>query len=70
MSKILGLSYGISRANEADQYRQGFFTPNAADRNAQKRGTLMQSNTTRYAGSHKGLMSFKDGAQLNRDLLE
>ena len=72
MSKILGLSYGISRANVADQYRQrdGFFTPNSTDRNAQKRGTLMQSNTTRYAGSHKGLMSFKDGAQLNRDLID
>ena len=72
MSKILGLSYGISRANVADQYRQrdGFFTPNSIDRNAQKRGTLMQSNTTRYAGSHKGLMSFKDGAQLNRDLID
>ena len=70
MSKILGLSYGISRANVADQYRQGFFTPNATDANKQKRGTLMQSNTTRYAGSHKGLMSFKDGAQLNRDLID
>ena len=31
---------------------------------------MMQSNTTRYAGSHKGLMSFKDWAQLNRDLLD
>ena len=70
MSKILGLSYGISRANVADQYRQGFFTPNATDAARQKRGTLMQSNTTRYAGSHKGLMSFKDGAQLNRDLVD
>ena len=70
MSKILGLSYGISRASVADQYRQGFFTPNATDAARQKRGTMMQSNTTRYAGSHKGLMSFKDGAQLNRDLID
>ena len=38
--------------------------------NRQNRKTLMQANTTTYAGSHKGLMSFKDGSQLNRDLLD
>ena len=38
--------------------------------NRQNRKTLMQADTTRYSGSHKGLMSFKDGAQLSRDLLD
>ena len=72
MSKILGLAYGRSQEPLAGNYRlrQGFFTPTDVDANRQKRNTMMQSNTTRYAGSHKGLMSFKDGAQLNRDLLD
>ena len=66
------LQYGRTGEGNAGQYRlrAGFMTPNIFDRNAQKRNTVMQANSTRYGGDHKGLMSFRDGYQLNRDLLD
>jgi len=72
MSKILGFSYGLEHYQAANAYRrrQGFYTPTDVDPNRQKRGTLMQSNTTHWGGDHKGLMSFRDGQKLNRDLLD
>ena len=72
MSRILGLQYGRTSEDMAGAYRQraGFYTPDAVDRNRQKRNTMMQANSTRYGGDHKGLMSFRDGIQLNRDLLD
>ena len=72
MSRILGLQYGRTGEDRAGAYRQraGFYTPDAVDRNRQKRNTMMQANSTRYGGDHKGLMSFRDGYQLNRDLLD
>ena len=72
MSRFLGYGFGNEDTNiaRARDYRNGFNTPDDVDPNKQNRKTLMQSNTTKYAWSHKGLMSFKDGAQLNRDLLD
>ena len=77
MSRILGLQYGRTGEDNARNYRlrEGFTTPQAtlADpfpSNPQTRGTKMQANSTRYHGDHKGLMSFRDGYQLNRDLLD
>ena len=72
MSRILGLQYGRTNDVRAGEYRrrEGFWTPNEVAGNAQHRGTKMQANSTRYGGDHKGLMSFRDGYQLNRDLLD
>ena len=80
MSRYLGYGFGREFTGDAADYRNGFFTPVATPAqilrdptlglNRQNRKTLMQADTTRYAGSHKGLMSFKDGAQLSRDLLD
>ena len=76
MSRYLGYGFGREFSDEAANFRNGFLTPAldisdpTTQINRQNRKTLMQANTTRYAGSHKGLMSFKDGAQLSRDLLD
>ena len=76
MSKFLGYGFGREYTAEAANYRNGFLTPDidptdlTTNINRQNRKTLMQANTTKYAGSHKGLMSFKDGAQLNGDILD
>ena len=80
MSRYLGYGFGREFTADAANYRNGFTTPVATPQeiladptlglNRQNRKTLMQANTTKYAGSHKGLMSFKDGAQLNRDLVD
>lgn len=76
MSKYLGYGFGREFQNEAANYRNGFLTPEVdladptTQLNRQNRKTQMQANTTKYGGSHKGLMSFKDGAQLNKDLLD
>ena len=75
MSRILGLQYGGTNEGDARNYRlrEGFTTPDGTllpVSNPQQRGTKMQANSTRYGGDHKGLMSFRDGYQLNRDLLD
>jgi len=76
MSRFLGYGFGREYTAEAANYRNGFLTPEidvndpTTALSRQNRKTQMQANTTKYAGSHKGLMSFKDGAQLNRDLLD
>ena len=76
MSRYLGYGFGREFTAEAANFRNGFLTPAldvgdpTTQINRQNRKTLMQANTTKYAGSHKGLMSFKDGSQLNRDLLD
>ena len=76
MSRYLGYGFGREYTDVARDYRNGFLTPEidltdpTTTQNRQNRKTLMQANTTKYAGSHKGLMSFKDGSQLNRDLLD
>ena len=73
MSKILtGLGYARTPAanTQAANYRRGYYTPNSFDANRQPRGTLMQANTTKYTGDHKGLQSFREGAQLNRERLD